>query len=103
MRVEVSQPRQPCANLARRWQRPDLPERVRRTGRSGWYLRVLQPGEIEAGQPIEREARPHPAWNIARASEVMHARLERRVEAAELAGLKALSPGWRTSLIRTGE
>lgn len=101
VRVEVSQPRQPCANLARRWLRPDLPERVRRTGRSGWYLRVLQPGMIEAGQSIERELRPHPAWSIARASEVMQARLERREEAAELAGLEALSPGWRTSLMRT--
>jgi MOSC domain-containing protein YiiM len=64
---------------------------------------VLQPGIIEAGQPIEREAHPHPVWSIARAREVMQARLEGRVEARELAGLKALSPGWRTSLIRTGE
>lgn len=103
VRVEVSQPRQPCANLARRWQRPDLPERVRRTGRSGWYLRVLQPGMIEAGQPIEREAHPQPAWSIARASEVMQARLERHEEAAQLAALEALSPGWRTRLTRTGQ
>lgn len=103
IRVEVSQPRQPCANLARRWQRPDLPERVRRTGRSGWYLRVLNPGVIEAGQPIQREVCPHPAWSIARASQVMQSRLERRAEAEELASLEPLSPGWRTRLTRSGE
>lgn len=100
VRVEVSQPRQPCANLARRWQVPDLPERVQHTGRSGWYMRVLQPGLLEAGQRVEREACPHPEWNVARAVHVMRARLERRVEALELASLPALSPGWRATLLR---
>jgi MOSC domain-containing protein YiiM len=32
VRVEVSQPRQPCWKLARRWRRPDLPQRVSRFG-----------------------------------------------------------------------
>ncbi len=102
VRVEVSQPRQPCANLARRWQVPDLPERVRRTGRSGWYMRVLQTGLLEAGQSFEREACPHPVWTVDRAARVMRARLERQAEAAELAGLPALSPGWRATLMRAG-
>ncbi len=100
VRVEVSQPRQPCVSLARRWQVPDLPERVRRTGRSGWYMRVLQVGLLEAGQRVEHEACPHPEWAVARAARVMHARLERRAEASELASLPELSPGWRATLLR---
>jgi MOSC domain-containing protein YiiM len=100
VRVEVSQPRQPCVSLARRWQMPDLPERVRQTGRSGWYMRVLQPGLLEAGQPFEREANPHPEWSVTRAAQVMRARLERPAEAAALASLPALSPGWRATLLR---
>jgi len=39
--VQVAQPRQPCVKIARRLGIPDLTRRVERTGRTGWYLRVL--------------------------------------------------------------
>ena len=45
--VQVSQPRGPCANISRRWERPDLVRRVEESGRHGWYLRVLQEGVVE--------------------------------------------------------
>src|SRR5579864_7292922 len=44
--VQVSQPRGPCWKVGRRWNRPDLARRIRETGRSGWYLRVLSPGLV---------------------------------------------------------
>lgn len=47
--VEVSQPRQPCWKLARRWKMKHLPLRVQQTGRTGWYLRVLREGFIAPG------------------------------------------------------
>ena len=37
-KVQVSEPRQPCWKLARRWGLKDLPFRVVQTERSGWYL-----------------------------------------------------------------
>ena len=43
-RLEVSQPRQPCQNITRRWQLPGLMEWVRDTEPLGWYLRVLAEG-----------------------------------------------------------
>ncbi|MFI5054530.1 MAG: MOSC domain-containing protein, partial [Acidimicrobiia bacterium] len=36
--LEVSQPRGPCANISRRWNREDLLTRVTRSRRGGWYL-----------------------------------------------------------------
>ena len=62
--IEVSQPRLPCANLARRWQLPELPRRVEESGRGGWYARVLREGEVEAEQLIYRRTRPYPEWTI---------------------------------------
>src|SRR5277367_3306676 len=44
---EVSQPRQPCWKLARRWRMHELVGFVVRNGRTGWYLRVLEEGWIE--------------------------------------------------------
>ncbi|ARN21771.1 MOSC domain-containing protein [Piscinibacter gummiphilus] len=63
---EVSQGRQPCWKLNDRFGVPDMARRVQQSTRAGWYLRVLAPGHVRAGDPIHRVARPHPAWSIAR-------------------------------------
>ncbi|MGH2369464.1 MAG: MOSC domain-containing protein, partial [Chloroflexota bacterium] len=47
--VQVSQPRQPCWKLARRWRVRDLAARVERMGYTGWYFRVLAEGIVAAG------------------------------------------------------
>ena len=99
-KVQVSQPRQPCWKLSRRWGINDLAVQVQRTGRTGWYLRVLQEGEVEAGSPITLAERPHPEWTIDAANELMH-RDKRNVAAAEILGcLPELSASWRTTLAR---
>lgn len=54
--VQVSEPRQPCFKLAKRWGIDDLVVRVQRTGMSGWYLRVLEAGELGAGDAVVRLA-----------------------------------------------
>ncbi len=51
-RVQVSQPRGPCWKIERRWRLPGLTARVRETGRTGWYVRVLIEGAVEAGMPL---------------------------------------------------
>ena len=51
--VVVTQPRGPCHKLAMRLGRPDIVGRFLASGRSGFYLAVLQEGEIEAGDAIE--------------------------------------------------
>ena len=55
--LQVSQPRWPCFKLALHRERADIQARLRRSGRTGWYLRVLQPGEVPAAGPIELAAR----------------------------------------------
>jgi MOSC domain-containing protein YiiM len=98
VRLQVSQPRQPCATLARRHQVRDMIAIVRGNGRSGWYLRVLTEGTLEAGQSIEVTDRPNPAWPIRRAAMVMRARDQEPAAAADLAGCRGLSEGWRSRL-----
>ncbi len=50
----VTQPRQPCYKLAVRFDRVDMLRRLLRTGRSGFYLRVLKEGVLSAGDTIDR-------------------------------------------------
>jgi len=95
---QVSQPRQPCWKLARRWRITELTATVVVNGRTGWYLRVLREGMIDAGQALTLVQRPQPDWSVARANEVMHHRKADRELARELSSLPELSPAWQTSL-----
>jgi MOSC domain-containing protein YiiM len=69
-RVQVSQPRGPCANISRRWKSKELLQRATETARIGWYLRVLEEGTVEAGQEVALVDRPHPELTVARAFRV---------------------------------
>jgi MOSC domain-containing protein YiiM len=55
--VQVSQPRRPCFKMAARHGLPQLPVRMQDAGHTGYYLRVLVPGEVEAGQPMTLQRR----------------------------------------------
>ncbi len=53
--LQVTQPRIPCYKLALRMSEGmDFPKRFQESGRVGFYLRVLEEGEIGAGDTIER-------------------------------------------------
>jgi MOSC domain-containing protein YiiM len=51
------QPRMPCYKLGIRFGRPDMPKRLHASGRCGFYLAVLQEGEVGAGDVWERISR----------------------------------------------
>src|SRR2546423_6344423 len=64
-RFEITQPRLPCYKLALRFGRDDIIKRFLLSGRSGFYLAVLQEGEIAAGDSITFEPRDAEALTIA--------------------------------------
>jgi MOSC domain-containing protein YiiM len=51
--LQVTQPRQPCVKLALKLGLPRFPKQFTRSGRVGFYLRVLEEGTLEAGDRIE--------------------------------------------------
>jgi MOSC domain-containing protein YiiM len=48
----VTQPRMPCFKLGIRFNRADMVKRFLKSGRSGFYLRVLTEGEVGAGDAV---------------------------------------------------
>lgn len=94
--LEVTQPRQPCWKLGRRWERTDLPKLVVQNGRSGWYFRVIRTGNISAGDSVRLVARPEPDWTIARANKVFYGNDVN--EKLSLSNVPTLSESWRTTL-----
>jgi MOSC domain-containing protein YiiM len=95
--VQISQPRAPCWKLGRRWSRPDMPKLVLQSGRTGWYLRVLDSGEVECGETLTLVDRPFARWTIDAVNAVAYSRGGTvNVDAArELAGCPALAESWR--------
>lgn len=52
-RVVVTEPRMPCFKLSIRFGRADMPKRFLQSQRTGFYFRVLEEGEVEAGDTLE--------------------------------------------------
>jgi MOSC domain-containing protein YiiM len=100
---EVSQPRQPCWKLARRWRNHQLVSMVVRSGRSGWYLRVLNEGWIEAQMRVVLIDRPNPAWSVARANEILHHCKTDLPLTLELANVPGLATSWVEELRERAE
>jgi MOSC domain-containing protein YiiM len=77
-------------------QMPQFPKLFMASGRTGFYLRVLQEGEVGAGDVIERiEVDPEKMT----VQEVFHLafRDQENLEAIDKAlRLRGLSPGWRS-------
>jgi MOSC domain-containing protein YiiM len=57
--VMVTQPREPCYKLAAKFRREDIIKKFFLSGRSGFYLSVVQEGTVQAGdeiEPVHRDA-----------------------------------------------
>lgn len=63
--LEVTQPRTPCATFARRLGEDRWVKRFTDANRTGAYLRVVTPGEVQAGDAIQVVLRPTHGVSIA--------------------------------------
>lgn len=88
--LEVTKPRIPCWKIGRRWRRASLPREVIRTGRPGWYARVIEEGDVAAGDAAELVARPLPAWSVAEVFAILFDRERLAVHLDELLRLEVI-------------
>ena len=87
--AEVSAPRTPCAKLRAHWGVPRLIKRFIEHGASGAYLRVLETGDVGAGDRIEVLERPDHGVTIGLAFRVFTVERHRL---ADLAPARAALP-----------
>jgi len=98
--LQVSQPRWPCFKLSMLRDRDDIGVSFRRSGRTGWYLRVLEPGEVPAGGPIELAQRDAAGLSVLDAHLAMLDRHMTPERLREVAGHPSLAEQWSTPLLR---
>ena len=94
---EVTQPRVTCYKIGLRMDEPHMPALLYTHGRPGFYLRVLEEGDVGAGDAIDRVAVGPGAMTVREVSTLLYlpgatvGRLERAL------AIPALSEGWRGS------
>ncbi len=93
--VEVSQPRQPCWKLARKFNQAKLPFWIQQTGKTGWYLRVLQEGKVQSSDIFTLSERVNPSWSITQANQLMYAPERPKHSLISILECKQLSTSWR--------
>jgi len=95
---EVSQPRVTCYKLGLRLNHPEMPALLVSHQRPGFYFRVIQEGEVGAGDHIEKIADGPEQMTVAEIDALLYS-AHHPVDALRRAlRIPALSPGWRGSM-----
>ena len=93
--VQVTQPRVPCFKLAHKMASSRFPKAFLASGRVGFYARVLEEGDVGAGDPIERSRRTPSGLSIHEVIRFYFFHEGGRETAERALRSPALSPGWR--------
>jgi MOSC domain-containing protein YiiM len=64
--LQVTKPRAPCYKLVARIGLPDFQKTFLASGRVGFYCRVLEEGDVAAGDPVARISTPPDALTVLR-------------------------------------
>ncbi len=93
--VEVSQGRQPCWKLGHHFADQNMLREVIETGRCGWYYRVIEVGNVQAGDSIVLLSRPNPDWTITKVFKLLIAGEMYNDALRKLSEVSQLSKHWR--------
>jgi ferredoxin-NADP reductase/MOSC domain-containing protein YiiM/ferredoxin len=94
---EVTQPRVTCFKVGLRLEEPRMPALLYSHGRPGFYLRVLEEGEVGAGDEIERIAVGPEAMSVRDVSALLYLPGHTPAGLRRALAIPALSQGWRGS------
>jgi ferredoxin-NADP reductase/MOSC domain-containing protein YiiM/ferredoxin len=94
---EVSQPRVTCYRVGIRMNEPEMPSLLVAHRRPGFYFRVLEEGEIAAGDTVERVGRGPEAMTVAEIDGLLYLPNRARRDLSRALRIPALSGGWQGS------
>jgi MOSC domain-containing protein YiiM len=97
--LQVCQPRWPCFKLAMHTGRGDIGSRLKVTGRSGWYLRVLRPGTVPVAGPVRVVECDAAGVTVLDAVRAVHPGGD-PAAAARVLAVAALAAEWREAVSR---
>ena len=94
---EVTQPRVTCYRVGIRMNEPRMPALLTSSGRPGFYFRVLEEGNVGAGDEIVKVAEAEERMTVAEINALLYSPNHPRNRLERALRIAALSPGWRSS------
>jgi ferredoxin-NADP reductase/MOSC domain-containing protein YiiM/ferredoxin len=94
---EVTQPRVTCYRVGIRMDEPRMASLLVSHGRPGFYLRVLQEGDVGAGDEVEKVLEGPERMTVARINALLYLPGHRHEDLQRALRIPALSPGWKSS------
>jgi MOSC domain-containing protein YiiM/ferredoxin-NADP reductase len=94
---EVTQPRVTCYRVGIRMNEPRMPALLTSSGRPGFYLRVLQEGEVGPGDEIVKVREGKERMTVAEINALLYSPDHARDRLEHALRIEALSPGWHAS------
>jgi ferredoxin-NADP reductase/MOSC domain-containing protein YiiM len=94
---EVTQPRVTCYRLGIRMNEPEMAALVVKHGRPGFYFRVLEEGEVEAGGEITQVASGPERMSVSEIDALLYMPGHPRDQLERALRIPSLSLGWRRS------
>jgi ferredoxin-NADP reductase/MOSC domain-containing protein YiiM/ferredoxin len=94
---EVTQPRVTCYRVGIRMNEPRMAALLTSSGRPGFYLRVLQEGEVGAGDEIVKIGEAEEHMTVTQVNALLYSAHHPRDQLERALRIEALSPGWQRS------
>ena len=94
---EVTQPRVTCYRVGLRMNDPRIPALLVSHRRPGFYFRVLEEGDVEAGDEIVKVASGPEQMTVAEVDGLLYLPGHPRQQLLRALRIDALSPGWKAS------
>ena len=95
VRLQITQPRVPCFKLAYKMGLPDFPKEFLESRRVGFYFRVLEEGEITAGDTIARIKVASEPMSVTEIVNLRYFDRDNHEKIAQARKQPALSPSWK--------
>jgi MOSC domain-containing protein YiiM len=95
----ASQPRLPCFKLAAKFQRDGIIQRFKDSRRTGFYLRVLQEGELQVGDPIVVLKQEPARLTIRELTEIYFTKSPERSRIQRALSAEGLATSWRNHFL----
>ena len=100
-KVQVAGPRAPCGTLVTHWGVPGFHTATKKQRKTGFYMRVLQPGTIQAGDAVTLSERPEPEWSLPRYWDAVDQKPDATRDQIEyLMKLPFLDPDWEPYFLK---
>jgi ferredoxin-NADP reductase/MOSC domain-containing protein YiiM len=94
---EITQPRVTCYRVGIRMNEPRMAALLTSRGRPGFYFRVLEEGEVGAGDEIVKVGEAQERMTVAEINALLYSPNHAREQLERALRIEALSPGWRGS------